>query len=229
MYTSRNVHLFLINPGARQSFEASIRASYAYHMQSAILLALEAPEEERDSFIDEMQIVFGIGLDLHVEWITETNFMDVAKRITDVVMEQQRAGNTVLINVCDNDPLLIVPGYITASLTGSTIIFTGVAAKQENSELPVQIPLIPVCKPLKARLSILAAIQDGVESQDEILKRLEKIPEAPTLKRSGLSHHVKILEKKGFIQTVKEEGKREKKVSLTDMGRLMYDVYGKSS
>ncbi|HOI13467.1 MAG TPA: hypothetical protein PLG75_06385 [Methanoculleus sp.] len=235
--SGKNAHLFLAGPDIRY-LEGSIRASYAYQMQSAVLLVRKTPETCNDSFLDEVRGLFGVGLDLRVEWIAEEGVMEIAKRITDAALEQRRAGNTVLINICDNDPFLVIPGYITACLTGSTIILTGAATEQRGEGGPesMQIPLVPVCKPLKTRLSILAAIQDGVNSQDELIERVEfksrrEAPEAPyaesssRMSRSGMSHHVKILEKKGLIQTAKGKDKA-KRIMLTDMGRLMYDVYG---
>jgi CRISPR-associated protein Csa3 len=85
------------------------------------------------------------------------------------------------------------------------------------------VPALPVCFLRDEQMQIILSIDEGVDSLDELIMRLnpslEKYSNDFYKERSRVSHHLKVLEESGFI--FKSKKGRNISVNLSDLGWMM--------
>lgn len=139
-------------------------------------------------------------------------------------------GNDVIVNISGSLRTFAVSGYIAGSITGCKVI-TSIPQYDESGEETgveeiVEIPTLPVCFLRDEQMKIVAAVEGGVNSLDELIIRLNpsiiKYSDDFYKERSRVSHHLKVLEDNGFI--VKKRNGRQINVTLSELGNIMCNI-----
>ncbi len=148
-------------------------------------------------------------------------------QIVRLIRSEKDRGNNVIINISGSLRTFAVAGYIAGSITGCEIIASIPEYNESGDEIGIEeiieIPTLPVCFLRDEQMRIVTAIEDGVDSLDELIMRLKpsivKYSDDFYKERSRVSHHLKILEDSGFI--IKERRGRQISVKLSELGNMM--------
>ena len=174
--------------------------------------------------------------ELEVIWeveIVEIDKKDVIRAVTQLIPainREKREGREVVINASGSLRTLAIAGYIASCVTKSRI-FTSIPKYNEKGEEIgieeiIEIPILPIDFPSEEQMEIVEAINDGVNSLDELVFRLnpniKKSSEEFQRERSRVSHHLSKLERLGLIKKVKFG--RNVKIELTPLGRFLAGV-----
>ena len=165
--------------------------------------------------------------------ISEINKRDLIKAVIQllrVIRTERALGREVLINASGSLRFLAIAGYISACIAKCRI-FTSIPKYDENFEEVgieeiIEIPILPIYFPMEEQLKVLSAIDDGLNSLDELVMKLN-----PTIdknsreffnERSRLSHLVSRLEILGLIK--REKSGRNVRIFLSELGRILAEV-----
>lgn len=148
-------------------------------------------------------------------------------QIVKLIRSEKERGNNVVINISGSLRTFAVAGYIAGSITNCDIIASIPEYSESGEEIGIEelvgIPTLPVCFLRDEQMKIVVAIENGVNSLDELIMRLKpsivKYSDDFYKERSRVSHHLKILEDSGFI--VKKRKGRQISVKLSELGNMM--------
>ena len=208
----------------------SIRSMRSAPITKIVLITGEqdsSGEEKSRGIAEELEHDLAPIFDVTTARIDKRDVIHAAQQITGMIREIQNAGNDVILNMSGSLRTFSIAGYIAGCITGSKMIT--VIPKYDNNEQEIgieeviELPVLPLSMPGEAQREILAAINDGVASLDELVARLNpkmrKAGDAFAKERSRLSHHLKKLEELGFV--TKEKSGKNVGVTLTGLGKMM--------
>lgn len=208
----------------------SIRMLSGYPLGRIILVV-----GEQESSGEERSRILAEGMKRELEQSCEVEIVPVDKKditrssvqIVNLIRSERYHNNDVIINISGSLRTFAISGYIAGSIEGCKII-TSIPEYNESGEETgveeiVEIPTLPVCFLRDEQMKIVTAVEDGVNSLDELIIRLKpsivKYSDDFYKERSRVSHHLKILEDTGFI--VKKRNGRQINVTLSELGNMM--------
>lgn len=210
----------------------SIRALREHPVRKVVLAV---GQQESSGERKARKIAEELAEELKTVWdveIVEVDKKDVMRAASQLVslIRREGEGGEVILNISGSLRTFAVAAYIAACVTGSRII-TSIPRYDENDnevgiEEIVEIPVLPVDFPGKEQLEIISVMDQGVESLDELVFKLnpdiKKGSKEFRSERSRLSHHIAKLEEAGFVRR-KKVG-RNVRIEPTGLGRIVAGV-----
>jgi CRISPR-associated protein Csa3 len=211
----------------------SLKMSGDFPMVKIILVVGEQSSsgEEKSRIIAE-----DIKKDLYSLVDTEIVYLDKkdvkrgALQLIDLIKSEEKSGFKSVINISGSLRTFAVSAYIAGSVTRSRVI-TSIPGYDDNDnevgiEEVIEVPVLPVCFLRDEQMQIILSIDEGVDSLDELIMRInpsmEKYTDEFYKERSRVSHHLKVLEVGGLVE--KNKKGRNISVSLSDLGILMSQI-----
>ena len=165
--------------------------------------------------------------DIEIAKIDKKNVIRAAKKLLEMIRGEKE---DVLLNASGSLRSVAIAAYIAACVTGSRIV-TSIPKYDENEEEVgieeiVEIPTLPIDFPGEEQIQILSAIDSGVDSLDELIKRLNPgiTSDKFAKERSRVSHHIAKLEKIGAVRKLKRG--RNVRIELTPLGQFLMGGIG---
>ncbi|WP_048148309.1 HFX_2341 family transcriptional regulator domain-containing protein [Methanolacinia paynteri] len=191
---------------------------------------LSSGERRSRALAEEMMDELGQIFEVEIVAIDKKDITRSSVQIVNLIRSEMDCGNDVIVNISGSLRTFAVSGYIAGSITGCKVI-TSIPQYDESGEETgveeiVEIPTLPVCFLRDEQMKIVAAVEGGVNSLDELIIRLNpsiiKYSDDFYKERSRVSHHLKVLEDNGFI--VKKRNGRQINVTLSELGNIMCNI-----
>jgi CRISPR-associated protein Csa3 len=222
-------HIVFVGHHKEQLME-SIGMLSIYPMGRIILVVGEQDSsgEERSRILaEEMKHELEQNYEVEIVSVDKKDITRGSVQIVNLIRSERYSDYDVIININGSLRTFAISGYIAGSIEGCKIITSIPGYNESNDETGVEeiveIPTLPVCFLRDEQMKIVAAVEDGVDSLDELIIRLKpsivKYSDDFYKERSRVSHHLKILEDSGFI--VKKRNGRQINVTLSELGNIM--------
>ncbi|ADN37096.1 conserved hypothetical protein [Methanolacinia petrolearia DSM 11571] len=191
---------------------------------------LSSGERRSRALAEDMMDELGQIFEVEIVAIDKKDITRSSVQIVNLIRSEMDCGNDVIVNISGSLRTFAVSGYIAGSITGCKVI-TSIPQYDESGEETgveeiVEIPTLPVCFLRDEQMKIVAAVEGGVNSLDELIIRLNpsiiKYSDDFYKERSRVSHHLKVLEDNGFI--VKKRNGRQINVTLSELGNIMCNI-----
>ena len=191
---------------------------------------LSSGERRSRALAEEMMDELGQIFEVEIVAIDKKDITRSSVQIVNLIRSEMDCGNDIIVNISGSLRTFAVSGYIAGSITGCKVI-TSIPQYDESGEETgveeiVEIPTLPVCFLRDEQMKIVAAVEGGVNSLDELIIRLNpsiiKYSDDFYKERSRVSHHLKVLEDNGFI--VKKRNGRQINVTLSELGNIMCNI-----
>jgi CRISPR-associated protein Csa3 len=191
---------------------------------------LSSGERRSRVLAEEMMDELGQIFEVEIVAIDKKDITRSSVQIVNLIRSEMDCGNDIIVNISGSLRTFAVSGYIAGSITGCKVI-TSIPQYDESGEETgveeiVEIPTLPVCFLRDEQMKIVAAVEGGVNSLDELIIRLNpsiiKYSDDFYKERSRVSHHLKVLEDNGFI--VKKRNGRQINVTLSELGNIMCNI-----
>ncbi|MHA1728910.1 MAG: HFX_2341 family transcriptional regulator domain-containing protein [Promethearchaeota archaeon] len=209
----------------------SVKKLMKYHINKVILIVgdnLEYSGEEKvHKIAEEMKKELKSFWEVGIAEINKIDIIIAIEQLLEIIKNENKSGNVVLINASGSLRTLAIAGYIICCLTGSKIITSLPEYDKTGKEIGVkeiiEMPLLQIKIPGSEHLEILTKIKGTLDSMDDLIlglkPDLERRSKGFMNERSRISHHVSKLEEMGYIK--REKAGRNVKVSLTPLGKLI--------
>ncbi len=202
---------------------------YGKPIQRAYLVLGKDESEEVQKNADEIEKTLSVLVEVKRIVVDKSDIYATALEILEVIKDEIKEGNEVLINASDTTRELCIACYIAAQLSGSKIYL----AKTKNGRVEgiVNVLIPPIKRISDDKLVIIKTIaeQGGeVESINKLIELLEGRTDDQKkymAQRARMSYHLKGLEEDGLVE-MKREGKNVR-IRLTELGKayaLMADL-----
>ena len=163
--------------------------------------------------------------------IDKINILNAVNQLLDLILEEQKAGYNVIINVSGSLRTFAIAAYIVGCCTKSRIITSIPRYDEWDNEVGIEdiieIPLIPVNYPTEEQKKILIGIQSETSSLKDLIIQLDSTAtqEKADLQkeRSRISHHLANMEGNSLIKREKEW--QSVRISLTYLGEIMAKIF----
>jgi len=207
----------------------SIKALRDYPVRKIVLaIGKQESSGERKARKIAEELAQELGSVWDVE-VVEVDKKDVMKAALQLVSLIKREGK-VILNISGSLRTFAIAAYIAACITNSRIITSIPKYDESDREIGieeiVEIPVLPVEFPGKEQMEIMNAVDDGVNSLDELVLKLnpelEKGSKEFKRERSRVSHHLAKLEEAGFVK--REKIGRNVRVEPTLLGKIVVGV-----
>ena len=207
----------------------SIKALRDYPVRKIVLaIGKQESSGERKARKIAEELAQELGSVWDVE-VVEVDKKDVMKAALQLVSLIKREGK-VILNISGSLRTFAIAAYIAACITNSRIITSIPKYDESDREIGieeiVEIPVLPVEFPGKEQMEIMNAVDDGVNSLDELVlelnPELEKGSKEFKRERSRVSHHLAKLEEAGFVK--REKIGRNVRVEPTLLGKIVVGV-----
>jgi|GEM_PF-381063 CRISPR-associated protein Csa3 len=208
----------------------SVRALRELPVSKIVLFVGEEdlPGEERarmtaEEIKNDLEAIY----DVEIARINKKNVIKASEQLVDLIIRERRRGKDIVINASGSLRTLAIAGYIAACITRSKI-FTSIprydkVGEEVGIEEIIEVPTLLVNFFGEEQMEILEAIEDGVDSLDELIERtnpgIKKGSEEFFKERSRLSHHITKLGRSGAVRKVRVG--RNIRIELTPLGRLL--------
>lgn len=208
----------------------SISMLSGYPMGRVILVVGEqhsSGEGKSRVLAEEMRHELEQNFEVEIVPVDKKDITRGSVQIVRLIRSEKELGNNVVVNISGSLRTFAVAGYIAGSVTGCEIVASIPEYNESGDEIGVEeileIPRLPVCFLRDEQMKIVNAIENGVNSLDELILRLKpsiiKYSDDFYKERSRVSHHLKILEDSGFV--VKKRKGRQISVRLSELGNMM--------
>ena len=207
----------------------SIKALRDYPVRKIVLaIGKQESSGERKARKIAEELAQELGSVWDVE-VVEVDKKDVMKAALQLVSLIKREGK-VILNISGSLRTFAIAAYIAACITNSRIITSIPKYDESDREIGieeiVEIPVLPVEFPGKEQMEIMNAVDDGVNSLDELVLKLNpelrKGSKEFKRERSRVSHHLAKLEEAGFVK--REKMGRNVRVEPTLLGKIVVGV-----
>jgi CRISPR-associated protein Csa3 len=191
---------------------------------------LSSGERRSRDLAKEMTHELGQIFEVETVAIDKKDITRSSVQIVNLIRSEMNRENDVIVNISGSLRTFAISAYIAGSITGCKVI-TSIPGYDESGEESgveeiVEIPILPVCFLRDEQMRIVAAVEDGVNSLDELIIRLNpliiKYSDDFYKERSRVSHHLKVLEDNGFI--IKKRNGRQINVTLSELGNMMCNI-----
>jgi CRISPR-associated protein Csa3 len=201
---------------------------------SRIILAVgqqdSSGEKKARKIAEELKNELKTVFDVEITEIDKKNVMRAALQIADLINAEKNRGNSIILNVSGSLRTFAIAAYIAACVTNSKVISSIPRYDKEDNEVGieeiVEIPVLPIDFPGKEQLEIISAINDGIESLDELVLKLNPDIKRNTKEfrseRSRLSHHIAKLEETGLV--TRQKVGRNVRIMLTELGKIVKNI-----
>jgi len=208
----------------------SIRALQEYPSKKIILVVGEpvtTGERKAREIAKEMRLELEPVWEVVERSIDKINILNAVNQLLDLILEEQKAGYDVIINVSGSLRTFAIAAYIVGCCTKSRIITSIPRYDEWDNEVGIEdlieLPLIPVRFPTEEQKKILLGIQKEPNSLKSLAIQLDSTvtQESSTLQkeRSRISHHLSNLE--GFSLIKRKKEGQNVRISLTVLGKIM--------
>ncbi|MBN2734792.1 MAG: transcriptional regulator [Methanomicrobiaceae archaeon] len=211
----------------------SLKMSGDFPMGKIILVVGEqssSGEEKSRILAEDIKKDLSSLVDTEIVSLDKKDVKRGAMQLISLIKSEEKFGFESVINISGSLRTFAVSAYIAGSVTRSRVI-TSIPRYDENDnevgiEEVIEVPVLPVCFLRDEQMQIILSIDEGVDSLDELIMRInpsmEKYTDEFYKERSRVSHHLKVLEGGGFIE--KNKKGRNISVSLSDLGILMSQI-----
>jgi len=184
-------------------------------------------EGKSRALAEEMMHDLEKAFEVEIACVDKKDITRGSVQIVELIRYEKEHGNAVVVNISGSLRTFAVAGYIAGSITSCDIIASIPEYSESGEEIGIEeiieIPTLPVCFLRDEQMKIVVAIEEGVDSLDELIMRLKpsivKYSDDFYKERSRVSHHLKILEDSGFV--VKKRNGRQISVKLSELGNMM--------
>ena len=233
IYTGMNTSHIVFVGHHKERLMDSIKMLSNYPVGRIILVVgeqLSSGERRSRALAEEMMDELGQIFEVEIVAIDKKDITRSSVQIVNLIRSEMDCGNDIIVNISGSLRTFAVSGYIAGSITGCKVI-TSIPQYDESGEETgveeiVEIPTLPVCFLRDEQMKIVAAVEGGVNSLDELIIRLNpsiiKYSDDFYKERSRVSHHLKVLEDNGFI--VKKRNGRQINVTLSELGNIMCNI-----
>ncbi|MDD4300455.1 MAG: DUF6293 family protein [Methanomicrobium sp.] len=217
----------------KERLTESLKMSGDYPVGKIILIVGEqssSGEEKSRIVAEEIKKEFSVLIDTEIVYVDKKDVKKGALQLISLIKSEKKSGSRIVINISGSLRTFAVSAYIAGSITRSRLI-TSIPKYDKNDnetgvEEIIEVPVLPVCFLHGEQKQIVLSIDKGVGSLDELIMRMKpsmrKYSDEFYKERSRLSHHLKVLEKNGFV--VKNKIGRKISINLSELGIIMCQV-----
>ena len=212
--------LFVITLGFEEKFAVRMITRHGLDKGDRLLLVTgpRTPQSERAvSFLSEFaRRYYGGEVAVEVEEVRVAGFVELVRRLYDLVSARARGGERVVFNLSGGMRALCLAALAAAQLLSSRYPVE-VELETEDSSALVEVPKALLALPRtlssmgREKLEVLAALSRGAKPARELAGELDK--DETTVRR-----HLQELAEAGLVE---EAGRRPKSYRLTGLGELV--------
>ncbi|RLI76083.1 transcriptional regulator [Archaeoglobales archaeon] len=186
-------------------------------------------EQKARKIADELKNKLETVFNVRIVEIDQKNVINAAYQLIDLINKEKEKGYDVIVDTSGSLRMFIIAAYIAACATNSKVV-SSIPRYEDGKEVGieeiVEVPTLPLDLPGKEQMEIISAIDDGVDSLDDLILKLnpeiKRESEEFKKERSRLSHHIaKLVDKK--IVTKQKIG-RNVKIRLTPLGSILKET-----
>ncbi|MEM3928555.1 MAG: DUF6293 family protein [Archaeoglobaceae archaeon] len=179
---------------------------------------------------EELRNELKSSFEVKIAGINKRSVIRAVIQLLDIIRAEKTGRRDVVINASGSLRTLAIAGYIAACVARCRI-FTSIPKYDENFEeigveQMIEIPTLPIDFPGEEQLRVLSMIENGVNSLDELITKLNPVIDKNSREffseRSRLSHLISKLETRGLLR--RDRTGRNIRISLTDLGKILVGV-----
>ncbi|MEM2030507.1 MAG: DUF6293 family protein [Archaeoglobaceae archaeon] len=179
---------------------------------------------------EELRNELKSSFEVKIAGINKRSVIRAVIQLLDIIRAEKTGRRDVVINASGSLRTLAIAGYIAACVARCRI-FTSIPKYDENFEeigveQMIEIPTLPIDFPGEEQLRVLSMIENGVNSLDELITKLnpaiDKNSREFFSERSRLSHLISKLETRGLLR--RDRTGRNIRIYLTDLGKILVGV-----